>query len=1026
MTLLSKKSVTSWVDEINWTSALKEGYVRFEHESREYLFPVIGGFLEVPNCPYVTTLTTLVNKTSKEAAKQFNALLLKIIAEINKSYFKMMYGLLREPVYIAPDMEMNYRVIPGHEIEDCSRFLEDCEWDDIPDISHNIVYGPDVTQITPGRQVIYVLGAEPSFVEWKTGVNFSGDFGELLLDSLRQNIPDNVDPYIYVANLLRIYNCPKSLKTKATRDFSPLVFLELGVLAPDHIICLGSQALKLFTKKTQTVVREKPESYTYKVIGSGGLIHTKTALVHVLPLGALQSFSENRLFQNLIKRTCTQIFLGTTPETPKIEYKRIDSPEDLNTYLKPVYDKAKTLSVHIAFDLEWNGRFPGDGNSYIRTINIAHDANEQTDTAVVVLTAPGGEWIFKGTKEDLQTSLNPIFDVNNNIQVVGHNFIADVPYLEHLGIPAKQKFLFPENLDASDPDYPGVFDTIIAYHAVDECGQFGLEKAARIWLDFPDWSQELAKYLKEIGKDDGYGEIPEEILLPYAATDAYITLELAKALRPCLSQDHFRNNCWKPYWINLRAQPAFLEMFETGVQIDTDRALSLAEVYNEVREKLIEEFRQEICWPTFNIQSYPQCVELLYGEKYTGKAAVRPEGATSFCLDPIKTTDGKEWDDSCIPGKVSPSTDLDTLNNLAVKEPRIRTLRDIRVLNQITKTILPVQEEGDEEAGGILGFICSDGKIHPSYSALKETRRCSSSRPNLQNLPNSEEDSYKAILGEKYIAPIRSIIVAPAGHTLVEIDYSGAELLLIGVAANDKNLIEDYYRSTLPDDDPNKLDIHSNIAVLAFGLDCPPTKAGLKSIGKAHYRMAAKQIIFGLNYGRGVKSCYFQLVTEGVDVEERDVYQVVDTIYRRYDKVKELQDAAKSRVHTHRWLANCFGSYRRFYLTRAKDAVAKMEREAMNFICQSGVADAISTAMYNFYTHPTRKEINYKFSMHNHDALLFVVPDQHVERFVNETVHQCMKEGVKFQSCTLDGKPRPNSPWYQFELEAKTGKRWAG
>jgi len=940
----------------------------------------------------------------------------------------MLYGILQdENVYIAPDMDANYKVIPGHFLTDFRDTLQDCDWGEFPDLTAGMWYGPDRSQLDEGYPVLYVLGAEPSFVEHQTRVNFTGDFGEVLLSSLEQSFPKEFLSNIYVANSLRVYNSPKSLRTKIQKDFFPLIAMELAVLQPDHIICLGSQALKTFTKKSQAEVRDAPEKYTFPIVSEDGVPAQKTASVHVLPLSALQSYSDFRMFQTLMKSTSYFIQNGKCKEQQEVTYSKIDTVEGLKEYVSLILRKAETEPVRVAIDLEWHGRFVRNANCYVRTINMSHDALDSPTTAVVVLTQPGGEWTFNGTKEDLRDLLQPLFSPDNKVQIVGHNFIADVPFLEVLGVQVKQKFVFPD-LDSCDPDYPGVFDTIIAYHAIDECGQFGLDRAARIWLDIPGWAGNLEAFLKkQKEKDQGYGLIPEDILLPYAAMDAYATLKLSEELKKALKGDYYGNNCWKPYWINLRAQPAFLEMYDTGVLIDTDRARELARVYNDERDRLIQQFREEIAWPTFNVQSYPQCVELLYGEKYTGKARCRPEGARSFYLTPLKTTDGAEWGSFCIPGKVSPSTDMDTINNLCAIHPELKTLRNIKALNQITKTVLPVQENEEDEEGGILEYVCDDGKIHPSYIALKETRRCSSARPNLQNLPNSEEDNYKTILGDKYVAPIRSIIVAPDSYKLVEIDYSGAELLLIGVAAGDRNLIEDYYRSVLPDDHPDKLDIHSNIAVLAFKLDCPPTKAGLKSVGKYHYRMAAKAIIFGLNYGRGVQSCYFQLKTEGIDVTKEDVQQVVDTIYTRYSRVKDLQDAAKRRVHTHKWLANCFGSYRRFFLTRAKDAVAKMEREAMNFICQSGVADAISMAMYNFYTHPARKEVDYKFSMHNHDALLFVVRDEgdNLDRFVHQIVPECMQEGVKFQSCTLDGVPVPDSKWYRFELETKVGKRWA-
>ena len=1016
-----------WIAKVDWLEPTANGVATiFGDGGSSFQFYGLGGLIPWPDNFYVKQLSEalqrelLGNPTIPKPLSE-ETLCKEMIKHVNERYFRLLYGFAYPYTYIAPDGAMNYQIIPGHFLLDLREDLGDDE-SNISNYSNVVEYGPRIEKIQPGVPVIYVIGAEPSFVESVTGVNFSGDFGDALLNALESaGVDDQQFSNIYTANSIRIYRAPTSIKSKLIKDFLPLIQLELAILQPDHIICLGSQALKIFTRKSQATVSRTPVEYTYTTWQG-----EKKAIVHALPLTALHSISEYKNFQLLVRRTIDFIYYGKTVQPYDVKYSRIDTASQLKQYVSDILEAAKTRPVRVSVDLEWNGIIPLNHDSYIRTINLASNHTQEPAVAVAVLTAPGGAWTFNGTKAEIASILQPLFIPDNNIQIVGHNFIADIPWLLSLGVDVEPKFWFPKDNDNNvdfGPNYPGIFDTIIAYHAIDECGQFGLEHAARIWLDFPEWSQAVDEEMKKNKGARGYGFISEEILLPYAATDAYVTLKLAEVLSKGLYRDVFGNNCWGAYWRNLKSQLGFLEMNLTGVCIDSQRALQLGECYNTVRDRLLSEFRDEINWPTFNFQSWPQCVELLYGEKYHGKSRMRPEGAISFNLTPIKTTDDREWDVSCIPGKVSPSTDLDTLNNLIAQDERVRKLRDIRVLNQVTKTILP-NSSADEEPEGILAYVCDDGRIHPFYSALKETRRCSCSKPNLQNLPNSEEDSYKQILGDLYIAPIRSMIVAPPGYSIVEVDYSGAELLMIGVAAQDKNLINDYYLSTLPDDDPNKLDIHSQIAVLAFNLNCAPNKKALKEAGKLYYRLAAKQIIFGLNYGRGVKSCYFQLITEGVDVTQQDVAKIVDTIYTRYDKIYPFQDSVKLRVRTHRWLANCFGSYRRFFISRSSDVIAKNEREAMNFVCQSGVADAVAIAMYNFYKHPSKRRIGYKFIMHNHDALVFVVPDQNVRQFTEEVVRECMQEQVQFRSCNLDGVPYENSPYYKFELEWKIGKRW--
>ncbi len=104
------------------------------------------------------------------------------------------------------------------------------------------------------------------------------------------------------------------------------------------------------------------------------------------------------------------------------------------------------------------------------------------------------------------------------------------------------------------------------------------------------------------------------------------------------------------------------------------------------------------------------------------------------------------------------------------------------------------------------------------------------------------EADYQRILGPLYKHLIRSMMTDRPGTLLLSVDYLGAELLGMAIMSGDETMIDHALRAALPEDDPNFYDIHSNVAVMAFRLNCPPTKKGLKNIGKAHLRVAAKSI----------------------------------------------------------------------------------------------------------------------------------------------------------------------------------------
>jgi len=903
---------------------------------------------------------------------------------VNWLYYQILYGHIK---YLPLQGILNVtgtspgfdklRIVPGH----------------FADNTHT--FGPSYCGC------LYVLGKAPSMDEASVGRNFVGDFGRALSQAMKDA---GITERTYYANVSRIW---ASEDRKIVNFFVPLVFEELLILRPKAVLCLGTDALKLFTRSAaQSVYANEIE---YRLPISSG-VHTMQ--VFAAPLKALHNYADYQEFLSAINYLSRRL-RGEVVEH-NFTYTTITDVPTLTQVVDELLSRPEE-TVKIAFDAEWQGFVPKLGKSYVRTISFAASP---THAYVVKLTDTEGN-----PQIDLQQTvaqLNRLF-LSDRTQIIGYNFMADMPWLDSLGIKVWDKFFVPDNIEDRkyhSIDYPGIFDVIFAYFAIDEAGHFGLEHAARLWLGVKPWSTELEKFLKAYYKSEqvvGYGVVPDHILLPYTAADVIYTYQLYQEIAPRLNRDRFGNSCWLPYWRSMQSIPGFIEMFLTGVDVDLERYLNLGNVYIQKLRQIEEQFREVIKWPNFNFRSYKQCVELLYGEQCSGKRS-RPEGAISFYIsDVVKTTAS---------GNGNPSTDLETVEYLMSRHPEIRYLRDLRVLDQLAKNIFPDPDSEDEEPSGILKFIREDGKIHPSYSPLKETRRCSSSRPNMQNLSNSREDTYKEILGEGYLYPIRSIFVASPGHKIVSVDYTGAELLVLAVASRDKTFIQDYYLSCLPDSDPNKLDIHSMIACLAFGLDCQPTKKGLQSIGKGALRLAAKRIIFGLNYGRSAASCHKQLQSQGVEISLDEVNKIVDTIYNRYSGVPVFQESVKSWVEQHRWLANCFGSYRRFWQSNKRDILEHIKREALNFVCQSAVADAVTIAMYEFCKYRDRERLGYRLILHNHDSLSLLVPDQHVDEVINVVVPYCMQERVKIRPCDLTGKPYANDGEYKFGFSVSCSERF--
>jgi len=586
---------------------------------------------------------------------------------------------------------------------------------------------------------------------------------------------------------------------------------------------------------------------------------------------------------------------------------------------------------------------------------------------------------------------------------------------------------------------------------------------------------------------EGYGFLPNWILHPeprdpergdnYAQYDPDVTRRIIMRHfedNGLLDKDWHGNSSWEPYWRSHRASLGVLQMEMNGIMLDRARVDKLTTLFIEARQKLLDHFRQAINWPNFNPESSPQCVAFLFGDAYSQKRdketgeriAIRPPGALTLQLTPIKTTGkrSKLWADVVSRNEAhiyAPSSDKEVLGIIGHAHPLAMMLRDLKFITQVLKGPLRpprVEEDGvgwtqDEDGHlqydrGLASFAMSDGRVRTHISQNKETGRGASARPPLQNLSKRREGDYARILGTwvkdretgmrrakgdytnifptpLYDSPIRTIFRASPGHVLVEADYTGAELAVIAWLSGDANMIEHVRRNTLPEDHPDHYDIHSHTAVDTFQLPCEPTKKGLKAAGFAPLRVAAKNVNFGIPYGRSAEAITRQCKEEGVDVSEEDCELMIQGYYRRYPGTSRFLEECENRSQQERWLVGPFGRRRRFIPTRERGVIGEQKRQAKNFPIQNAVADAVWLAISNFWefqqTHP---EYSFKMCLQIHDALLFEVPIPELGPFLKNVMRPCMIDNVPIWPRYLDNTPMHVEKPYHFGIDYEIQLNW--
>jgi uracil-DNA glycosylase family 4 len=969
----------------------------------------------------------------------------------------------------------------------------------------------------PHPAKVMIIGKMPWKEEVSNQRNMTGESGQLLIDTLSELRVRGWGKW-YVTNILKFMPPDQSTRIKSVwlKDCLPLLHQELRIVKPDFILCLGTDASKalLSPKHTVSYMDGRVEEITFPTAFStsdsvGLREHTAKVMGVVHPAQVMRDPSSRRQLEKGLSRFSMLVRGRDLSEGEEdIDHRTVDHSDALLSLLLEVENNEEFRKTDVvAVDAEWHGEHPVNEGSYLRTIQFAWLPK---CAAGIKLTGPGGVEVFRDRDGNLNIAdavsmLNAFFRGGTYgghkfraKRIVGHFFNADLEWLIHYGLDLRKPFSTPlYDLELEDENSPyiqkgfsvgdtvpawyrskfeGGADTGLMVHAIEETALYKLETLAMRYTLAPRYDSALSEwriqYCKEMGfssKDlEGYGECPDEVLLPYGIYDADVTLRLFYQFDVLLDEDYDGNSCREAFWESQVATPAVLEIHQTGVLLNMERVTTLTKSFMGARDEKIEKLRELMKWPEFNPRSLHHVREFIFGVSLSGKKdaagnpmRIGPSDALRLNLEPLFDTSKppKEWIDIKALGKEdehTPSTGKQALSILAqevdpASSSYVNLLRDHRFLDQVLKTVLrppEMDEDGNfvrDENGnfnyreGLAGHTCDDGRVRTHIYQTLETGRWSSARPNLQNISKSRDNDYKRLLGDGYKHKLRSMFTAAPGTVFVEADYVGAELFGMAIMSRDSRMIDHAKRNQLGEADPDFYDIHSNVAKFAFNLDCAPTKSGLVAINASHLRIVAKSVIFGIAYGRGAKAIAAAAKEQGIDVSVQDAQRIIDAIFSMYPGLKpffaecqaravrdEISVSTGSKTYGG-WLCNCFGRYRRFPEVSRNDRGVRGEfgRQAMNFPIQSMIASVVSRAMGHLYQ--AREDAGdsdlFKIFLQIHDAILLEVPYAHVKYVCEEVLPFAMRACVPIYPSDLEGNSFSGDPYY-LGVETEVMEHW--
>ncbi|HUT01097.1 MAG TPA: DNA polymerase I [Phycisphaerae bacterium] len=362
---------------------------------------------------------------------------------------------------------------------------------------------------------------------------------------------------------------------------------------------------------------------------------------------------------------------------------------------------------------------------------------------------------------------------DEGVEKIGHNLKYDMIVLAQAGLPL------------AGP----MFDTMVAAHVLD---------STRMTYKLDALAAELLEHhcipIEELigrGKNQiSMSAVPVEVVVPYAAEDADVTLRLAGVLRERLAEEGLE---WLFADLEMPLVPVLMEMERRGIIVDPEvlnrQASALSVEADELRERVLQ-----LAGHRFNVDSPRQLAVVLFEE---------------MNLPVLKKT------------KTGPSTDSSVLEELAIRGELPAVVLDYRKLTKLLGTYLKA-----------LGQYIHPrtGRVHTSFhQAGTATGRLSSSDPNLQNIPVRTEEGRK----------IRTAFVAPDGWVLLSADYSQVELRVLAHLCEDETLCAAFRAGQ---------DIHRAVAGEVFGVApeavTPEQRARAKTV---NFGIIYGQTAFGLS-----------------------------------------------------------------------------------------------------------------------------------------------------------------------------------
>lgn len=806
---------------------------------------------------------------------------------------------------------------------------------------------------------VMLIGEAPGKDEEALGMPFQGQAGKILSDILKEVGIDKS-----TLSVASVVSCrPPANRAPLPAEITACsAYLERDIAeaAPEVIVLLGSTALNRFIPKSGGITRARGIWQTVPNT-------TIKFLPTFLPAYILRNPNQRQKLVDDFKKV--RSFLeGLSVEKVPCNYYAVRTISQLDWLVN------KLLTEELwAFDTETTGlNFLSD-----KIFMFNFSWKEHTGVTVDIRDFPDcQDYVWGKMREVLVGPAKKIMQ----------NGAFDIKMLMSAGIYVKHYYA----------------DTILMHYLLNENDNHGLEILAEQFTDdMAGYDLPLAQYRKE-HKIDRYDELPKEILEPYAAGDADVTLRAYNKMFSRLQEEGLEYTLMN---VMMPIQKILLYTEFSGVSIDLPHLKETQVLYAKL---MAEQLRVVMAAPEVRqyLSEKQSAIDAALYAKWEKSAlllkkfptfleymlSLAPEKKTAV-FNLSSTTQKKEL--------LIDQMGLPVLDMTLSKAPKLGAaqLLEYAKKNKFCANLQKysnLQHQKSTFLDGILERLSSDNKIRTEYYLYStDTGRPSSRNPNLNNIPKN-----------KTAESIKDIFSADSGCWLVDSDMGQAEFRVWIVYSQDDQARRDLEMG---------IDIHKLMAAVGYhGVPLPLGDISwdkyqdmIKDVTKDE-RNDSKFVVFGAMYGRGAQSVSEQL---GIAVSKAQF--ILDSFFKRYKKSKQWLNETMLMARKEGYVVGLFGRRRRLpgASSSNKAESGRALRQAVNAPIQGAASDMTLLAATRILSKAWSKGFKTRLVLTVYDSLVFNVPD-------NELLE--MLPIIKHEMLT----PALDSINVPLAVEMKVGKTW--